>query len=85
MNPIYYKSRKSGELFMLEIMTEEQEQIDSFLDQMNACVDVYVTADDFSLAYENYMTIDVYDTSNTFKTGELTLKYMDLDDDTVIE
>lgn len=83
MNPIYYKSRKSGELFMLEIMTKDLEQIDGLLDEFNDIRDrtVEITQEQFENAYPRYMVADLYDEDGIMVIGKWYGKYIELSDE----
>lgn len=82
--PIYYTSKDSGDSFKLVFTTEEPEFINLFLDQLNICVENYISEEHFDSLYEEYMTIDIMDPDEVVKIGELTFKKMDLQDEMII-
>lgn len=85
MNPIYYTSKDSGDSFKLVFMTQDSEQIDVLLDQLNDSVENYITEAEFEAACEEFMTIDVMDSDEVVKIGELTCKKIELEDGTIIK
>ena len=84
MNPIYYTSKGSGDSYKLVFMTQDSEQIDVLLDQLNGSVENYITEAEFESAYEEFMTVDVMDVDEIFKIGELTCKKVDMEDGMII-
>lgn len=80
MNPIYYTSKQSGDSFKRVFLTEDSEQVDELLDQLNTSVENYITEAEFKSAHEEYMTIGVMDTDSVVKIGELTCKKIDMED-----
>lgn len=85
MNAIFYKSRESGDSFKLIFLTEAEDDINALLDQLNLCVDQYITEEEFTIAHEEYMTIDVMDEDSLRKIAELTCKKIDMEEGLIIK
>jgi len=85
MNPIYYTSKDSGDSFKLVFMTQDSEQIDVLLDQLNDSVENYITEAEFEAACEEKMTMNIMDSDEVVKIGELTCKKIDLEDGVIIK
>ncbi len=80
MNPIFYKCKKNNSYY--KFVFEENvpmPQVDACLDVIGAKDCEFITEDDFLNQYDKLMDIDVFDTSDSFKIGTLTTKWLDMD------
>jgi hypothetical protein len=81
MKPIYYKCKSNGDCFKL-IMQDNipQSQIDACLDAVGYKNSEFITENEFNSAYKETMVIDVFDTTDSYKIGELITKLLNLDE-----
>ena len=59
-------------------MTDEETQINAYLDVFNKLDIDYIAETEFNEKYQELMIIDVFDTTNNYKIGELTTKKIEI-------
>ena len=77
MKPIFYKVKSNGECYKCVIMTENQSEIDIYLDAINPDTRDLITEKEFNDKYEKTMTLDIMTEDSSKKIGELTTKVLD--------
>jgi hypothetical protein len=79
IKPIYYKCNKNGDCYKFVFEKNiPMSQIDACLDVVGAKDCKFISEKEFLKQYEKLMDIDVLDTSNSFKIGTLTTKWLDM-------
>lgn len=79
MEAIYYIAKESGDAFKLVILSEDEDDVNFLLDDLNMCVDRYITAEEFDAACGEQMTLDVMDAEGERTIAELTCEKFDLE------
>ncbi|WBC28448.1 hypothetical protein RPMD05_63 [Rhodobacteraceae phage LS06-2018-MD05] len=79
MKPIFYRCKTNDECYKL-VMEDDipQKQIDACLDAIGYKNSLFITEEEFESTYEKVMDIDVLDTTDTYKIGVLTTRWLDM-------
>ena len=79
MKPIFYKCKANDESYKL-VMEDNisQDQIDACLDAIGYRNSEFITEEEFESSYDKWMDIDVFDTTDTYKIGVLTTRWLDM-------
>ena len=85
MKPIFYKCKANDESYKL-VMEDgiPQQQIDACLDVIGYKDSEFITEEVFESAYKKVMDIDVLDTTDTYKIGVLTTRWLDMSELSII-
>ena len=79
MKPIFYKCKANDESYKLVIEDNiPQDQIDACLDAIGYRDSEFITEEEFESSYDKWMDIDVLDTTDTYKIGVLTTRWLDM-------
>jgi len=76
---VFYKDIKTGNCYKCDITSENEKDIDIFLDTIGSKNSIIINEDEFNKKYDKVMTLDIYDYTDTHKIGELTTQWLDLD------
>lgn len=77
--PIFYKCLSNNECYKF-LMEEniEMSDIDDCLDAIGYKESVFISEEEFIDKYDKLMDLDVFDTSDSFKIGVLTMRFIDM-------
>lgn len=85
MKPIFYKRKANDECYKLVMQDNiPQDQIDACLDAIEYKDSEFITEKEFESSYEKLMDIDVLDTTDTYKIGVLTTRWLDMSELSII-
>jgi hypothetical protein len=84
MSNIYYTSA-TGEAYCLAITTQNPDEIDSMLDQLNRCVITYITEAEFNALCPETMEAKVMDEDDVVQLGMLTFRRQELEDEFILK
>ena len=79
MNPFFYKCLSNNECY--KIILEDDiplSQIDACLDAIGIKNTEFIKEEEFDAKYDRLMDIDITDTTDSFKIGTLTTRYIDM-------
>jgi len=79
MKPIFYKCDTNNECFKI-VMKDgiHLKQIDACIDAMTGKEMHFITEEEFEQSADKFMDLDILDTTDTYKIGVLTTKWMEL-------
>lgn len=79
MKPIFYKCKTNDDSYKLVMCDNiSQQQIDVCLYAIGYKDSEFITEEEFESSYDKLMDIDVFDTTDTYKIGVLTTRWLDM-------
>lgn len=79
MKPIFYRCKANDKCYKF-VMEDNipQQQINACLDAIGCMDSEFITEEEFENSYDKWMDIDVLDTTDTYKIGVLTTRWLDM-------